>query len=139
MTIGERIKKLRLERGFTQKQVADSCGMADSAIRKYESGKVTPKYEMLRRIAVALGVDWTDLVDSNTAAKMTIDHMTGKLKSLSTPVERVTCDMSQMTQEGQEKVADYAADILPRYRAEAAPDAGEGNEPPRTPKEGPQE
>ena len=56
MTIGERIKKVRLARGFTQKQVADSCGMADSAIRKYESGKVTPKYEMLQRIASALGV-----------------------------------------------------------------------------------
>lgn len=62
VTIGERIKKLRLERGLTQKQVADSCGMADSAIRKYESGKVTPKYEMLQRIAAALSVEWTELV-----------------------------------------------------------------------------
>lgn len=53
---------MRLERGLTQKQVADSCGMADSAIRKYESGKVTPKYEMLQRIAAALGVEWTELV-----------------------------------------------------------------------------
>ena len=56
MTVGERIKGLRLKRGLTQKQVADSCGIADSAIRKYESGKVTPKYEMLQRIATALGV-----------------------------------------------------------------------------------
>lgn len=56
MTIGERIKKIRLNQGFTQRQVADSCGIADSAIRKYESGKVTPKYEMLQRIAAALGV-----------------------------------------------------------------------------------
>lgn len=56
MTVGERIKKFRLEKGLTQKQVAISCGMADSAIRKYESGKVTPKYEMLQRIAIALGV-----------------------------------------------------------------------------------
>ena len=52
----ERVRELRKERGLTQKQVADSCGIADSAIRKYESGKVTPKYEMLQRIADALGV-----------------------------------------------------------------------------------
>ena len=49
---------------------------------------------------------------------MTIDHVRSGLKALSTPIERVTRDMSQMTQEGQEKVADYAADILPRYQKE---------------------
>lgn len=47
---------------------------------------------------------------------MIVDHVLGRLKNLSTPIERTTRDMSQMTQEGQEKVADYAEDILPRYR-----------------------
>lgn len=141
MTVGESIKSVRLEKGFTQKQVADACGMADSAIRKYESGKIVPKLETLRRIAGALGVEWTELVDGDTAAKMTIDHVVGKLNALSTPIERVTRDMSQMTQEGQEKVAGYAADILPRYRAETTPkstlDSTEGTAAPPT--EGPQE
>ncbi len=135
MTIGKRIKQVRNEKGLTQKQLGELSKTSEGTVRQYEIGKRQPRLEQLRRIAAALGVDWTDLVDSDTAAKMTIDHMTGKLKALSTPVERVTCDMSQMTQEGQEKVADYAADILPRYRAEPAPDAGEGNEPPRTPEE----
>lgn len=121
MTVGERIKSVRLEKGMTQKQVAIFCGMADSAIRKYESGKVMPKLETLRRIAGALNVEWTDLVDSDTAATMTIKHIVGKLNALSTPIERVTRDMGQMTLEGQNKVANYAADILPRYRVPAAP------------------
>lgn len=70
----------------------------------------------------------------------------GILKPLPTPIERVTRDMSQMTQEGQEKVAGYAADILPRYRAEtasqSAPPPSEGNDTtpspnaPETPPEG---
>ena len=38
-TIGEKIRKTRIEKGMTQKQVAEKCDMADSAIRKYESGK----------------------------------------------------------------------------------------------------
>lgn len=56
MTIGERIRAIRKEKSMTQKQVADACGMADSAIRKYESGSQTPKLKTVRRIAAALGV-----------------------------------------------------------------------------------
>ena len=87
VTIGERIKKSRLEQGLTQKQVADSCGMADSAIRKYESGKVTPKYEMLQRIAAALGVEWTELVPEEQQGQAVIDHFKGKLAGLETNIE----------------------------------------------------
>lgn len=62
MTVGERIKKIRLEKGMTQKQVADSCGMADSAIRKYESGQITPKFDTIQRIALALEVNPGELM-----------------------------------------------------------------------------
>jgi len=64
VTIGERIRALRKERGMTQKQVAEKCGMADSAIRKYESGSQTPKVETLQRIADALNVPLFSLLGS---------------------------------------------------------------------------
>ncbi len=54
MTTGERIKFFRQKRGMTQKQVAELCGMADSAIRKYESGKIIPKSGTIKKIATAL-------------------------------------------------------------------------------------
>lgn len=56
MSFGERIKALRKERGMTQKELGDLCGMADSAIRKYESGKITPKFGTTTKLAAALGV-----------------------------------------------------------------------------------
>lgn len=56
MTVGERIRKTRIEAKMTQKQLGELCGMADSAIRKYESGRITPKAETLERIANALDV-----------------------------------------------------------------------------------
>ena len=62
MTVGERLKAIRKEKGLTQKQVASGCGMADSAIRKYESGLITPKLETIQRIANALGVHVLDLL-----------------------------------------------------------------------------
>ena len=54
MHLSDRIKLARIKKGATQKEIAQKCGMADSAIRKYESGKITPKLETLKKIAVAL-------------------------------------------------------------------------------------
>ena len=73
MTIGEKIRFIRLEKGMTQKQVAEKCGMADSAIRKYESGTQTPKIETLRRIATALDVAWVELT-----GEQTFEYIVGK-------------------------------------------------------------
>lgn len=61
MTIGEKIKFLRQKKGLTQKQLGDLCGMADSAIRRYESGRANPKIETLEKIAIALDISIDDL------------------------------------------------------------------------------
>lgn len=118
MDVGANIRRIRKCKGLTQVDVAEMAGIAVNSLRLYEAGKRTPNLEQVQHIAKALDVEWLDLVDSDTAAKMTIDHVRSGLKALSTPIERVTRDMSQMTQEGQEKVADYAADILLRYQKE---------------------
>lgn len=52
--VGNRFKIARIEKGLTQKELAKRCGMADSAIRKYESGKISPKLNTLRKIAKGL-------------------------------------------------------------------------------------
>ena len=54
---GDQIRHYRKARGMTQKELGSKCGMADSAIRKYESGKVTPKWETIKRLAAALDID----------------------------------------------------------------------------------
>lgn len=63
MTTGERIRAVRKKMGLTQKQLADRCGMADSAIRKYESGRINPKLETIQRIATAMNADLLEFVD----------------------------------------------------------------------------
>lgn len=40
MNIGERIKELRKQKGFTQQELAQKLGLKDSAIAKYENGRV---------------------------------------------------------------------------------------------------
>lgn len=54
--ICENMRKIRLEKGLTQKQVAEACGMVDATYRTYELGKANPKPATVARIAKALGV-----------------------------------------------------------------------------------
>lgn len=63
-SVGENIKLIRIARGLTQKQLGDLCvpKMADSAIRRYERGDANPKIETVNRIAQALGVHISDLL-----------------------------------------------------------------------------
>lgn len=63
MTIAENIKRIRKEKGLTQKQLGNLCGMADSAIRRYELGKSNPKIQTLHKIAKGLKVPVQALVE----------------------------------------------------------------------------
>lgn len=64
MSIPENIKKIRSEKGLTQKELGKLCGMADSAIRRYESGRANPKIKTLIKIAEALNCEVSDIDES---------------------------------------------------------------------------
>ena len=49
MNMGDRIKEMRKKRGFTQEELAQKLGLKDSAIAKYESGRV----ENIKRSVIA--------------------------------------------------------------------------------------
>lgn len=49
--LGESIRKLRRDSGFTQEQLADALGVSVSAVHKWESGKAMPEIAMLVDIA----------------------------------------------------------------------------------------
>lgn len=54
MTIGERIKELRIKKGLTQKQLANQTGLSEISIRKYEADERRPKIETIRKISTVL-------------------------------------------------------------------------------------
>lgn len=61
MTVGERIRAARKAKGLTQKALGEACGIAEPTIRRYELGKLNPKFETLQKIAKPLGVTAADL------------------------------------------------------------------------------
>lgn len=54
MTTGERIRHIRNERGISQKQLSEMCGLSEPAIRNYELGNRKPSAQILDKIAAAL-------------------------------------------------------------------------------------
>lgn len=79
MGIGKNIKKFRLKNGLTQKQLGEKCGMADSAIRRYELERANPKIETLQKIATALNVSISDL---DSRPDFTIAYLRKELDAL---------------------------------------------------------
>ena len=69
MTVGEKIRAMRKEREFTQKELGVKCGIAESTIRRYELGKLNPKYETRKKIAQGLGVPLVELLPEKDYGK----------------------------------------------------------------------
>lgn len=63
MTTGERIKKFRKAKGFTQEQLASKIGVSVMTIRRFESGTREPKIKMLESIADVLEIPVSGLFD----------------------------------------------------------------------------
>ena len=62
MTIGEKIKELRDERGITTKQLAKRAGVLEDNIIKYESGEVCPSKRTMCKLAKAFKVNVNVLI-----------------------------------------------------------------------------
>ncbi len=62
MEFPERLAALRKERGLTQQALADAVNLAVLQIRRYEGGTSQPTLDVIRRLAIALGVSADMLV-----------------------------------------------------------------------------
>lgn len=98
-SIGDKLRLVRKQRGLTQKQLGELCGIDEANIRKYELGKQKPRLDTLERISDALGIsqgyfgtfwtskEWaafdktkTDVERDSSLAKGFIDVLYGQTK-----------------------------------------------------------
>ena len=62
MTIGERIKNARKDKGWSQSELGKALGVSQQMIAQFENSRKNPKIETLDKIASALGVSVIDLL-----------------------------------------------------------------------------
>ena len=58
-TIHEALIKARIEKKLTQKQLAKSLGIAQSALARFESGRGNPTLAFLQKVTSGLGLKLT--------------------------------------------------------------------------------
>jgi transcriptional regulator with XRE-family HTH domain len=81
MAFAERLKEARKRKGITQAQLAKEVNMTARTIQNYELGTRKPqKYEVVERLAVALGVTADSLLN-NTDMLIIDAHEKGGSKS----------------------------------------------------------
>lgn len=68
--VGQLIKKSRLEKGYTQEELAELVGVKKSAVAKWETGRVSEiKRSNLKKISEALSIDAPLLLGEETVTE----------------------------------------------------------------------
>lgn len=126
--LGERIYNLRKARGLTLEQVGQAVGVGRSTVRKWENGIIANmRRDKIKRLASALGttpsyiMGWTDdpLDDGLGYLSPTMPAWSPALKSLAESLEK-------LNEEGQEKLLDYATDLVVSGRYIKSGESGMG-------------
>lgn len=65
MTLGEKIKQLRKEKGFSQSVLEKRSGVNAKLLSKYENGRIIPTADTLRKIAEGLEISADYLLFNN--------------------------------------------------------------------------
>ena len=133
MKIGENIKAYRRKAGLTLRELAEECGVTYATLSRYENGKTTPKYDVLKQIARAVGVDDVyylygdedqdeyDRMMRERNEQITLEQLRIAAKHLATlekPEGRLLDAFFALNEEGQKKLLDYAEDLVASGRYE---------------------
>ncbi|MEO6453519.1 MAG: helix-turn-helix transcriptional regulator [Ginsengibacter sp.] len=69
MNLGQALKKIRIAKDLSQKEVALSCKMDTAQYSRIENSKTDPSFSAVVRICKALGVDLSDLFRTDEVFK----------------------------------------------------------------------
>jgi len=62
--LGAKVLELRMKKGWTQTELADKIGTKHPQVRRVEKGQANSTINMLRKIAKALDVSISELVET---------------------------------------------------------------------------
>lgn len=68
-TLGQRLARIRKQRGFTQVQLAKEMGLIQSLVSDYETNRLRLSADMAVRFALALSVSTDELLHPKTTKK----------------------------------------------------------------------
>lgn len=126
MTVGERIKKYRKEKEWTQVQLAEKLCVKQQMIAQYENSKTPPKMETIYKIAAALEIPHWKLLDFKTQLDIPgVDSARYDFSDEETQqVIELLNDYEKLNDKGRNKVVELASDLtqVKKYRKDYEPE-----------------
>ena len=113
----ENLRLLRKRSGLTMKELADKVGVTESAVGYWETGKRTPKYEMLLKLGEALDCSVADIMDGETPAvqQPELDRKFGALDEHGKEVVRLVLDAEFKRCTNKPAVVEKPKKIIPLF------------------------
>lgn len=104
-SFGDILRKLRNDKGLTQKQLADKLELSVTAVSKYELGTAYPPFEKMREISAIFNVTMDYLYGMETSTAISTVNLSGKqadiLRSLADDFRRQNGFMDKKITEEQ--------------------------------------
>lgn len=76
--ISENIKRIRMEKGLTQQEVAEKLFVTRQCVSKWERGKTIPDIKSLERLSELFSCSIHDLLDNDTVKAMVVEEAIAK-------------------------------------------------------------
>ncbi len=116
---GRFLAEVRKEKGITQKLLAESLGVTDKAVSKWERGRSLPDAALLLPLAEALGVSVTELLRGERLQEGGIQGGGLREDEISaTELENLAADLRELSREEKEKSAAIKKKRMVFYSAE---------------------
>jgi len=80
---GERVRKLRIEKGLSQEALADRLHVVRQTVSKWEKGFSVPDADLLQRLADTFDVPLEELLGATETETTDLDLISKKLSSIS--------------------------------------------------------
>ena len=123
MTVGERIRTIRKEKGLTQKQLATETGLSVRSIQDFEYDKIVPKLETLLKISSVLqvsprkinpSVQWDDYIDTESLSKE-VKLWEAFEETFGQEASETVHDFLSLNPDGRKKASEYIDLLMPKY------------------------
>lgn len=117
-----KIKSIRVEKGLTQKNLAEMAEMNEVQLRAIENGRGNPTVKTLEKIAIALEVPINDILDTKyefkdvPSGKITNLDATKQYLDIKTAREKLNSNFDRMDSTGKKKLVEYSDDIFDKYQ-----------------------
>ena len=72
--LSERIRKARKSKGLNQAELAEQLGMSEMTVRRWETGKSSPRMEEIHNVAEVLNIPISELLD-DTADQSSVPNI----------------------------------------------------------------